>query len=128
MSESAAERPLLGEVNHVELVGRPANANAHARNYVLCPSGAYDRSPCGTGTSAKIACLAAEGKLVPGQEWVQESITGSLFTATFAWIDEARGIVAPTIAGEAGIVAEGHLLFRAEEIRPEKGKARLAAS
>ena len=119
-SDSAAERPLLGEVNHVELIGRPRNSNAQARNYVLCPSGAYDRSPCGTGTSAKIACLAAEGKLAPGQEWVQESITGSLFTATYAWIDVAQGIVAPTITGEAGVVAEGHLLFRAEETLSEE--------
>ena len=123
-SEAAAERPLMGEVNHIELMGRPKNSKAHARNYVLCPSGAYDRSPCGTGTSAKIACLAAEGKLAAGQEWVQESITGSLFTATYAWVDIAQGIVAPTIAGEAEIVAESHMLFRAEEVLPEGDAAR----
>ena len=119
-SESAAERPLLGKVNHIELMGEPTNSNAHARNFVLCPSGAYDRSPCGTGTSAKIACLAVEGKLAPGQEWVQESITGSLFTATYAWIDMAQGIVVPTITGEAEIFAEGCLLFRADEVLPEE--------
>ena len=115
-AESAAERPLLAAVNHIELMGPPTQPNANARNYVLCPSGTYDRSPCGTGTSAKVACLAADGRLAPGQEWVQESITGSLFTATYTWIDEARGVVAPTITGQAEIVAQGDLLFRPDEL------------
>ena len=116
---SAAERPLLAAVNHIELMGAPTHTNADARNYVLCPSGAYDRSPCGTGTSAKVACLAADGKLAPGQEWVQESITGSVFTASYTWIDQARGVVAPTITGQAEIVAQGDLLFRPEELRAD---------
>jgi len=68
------------EVDHVELFGPPKSAGAHARNFVLCPGKAYDRSPCGTGTSAKLACLAADGKLAEGEPWVQESILGSTFT------------------------------------------------
>lgn len=115
-TESAAQRALLADVNHIELPGPPTRSDAHARNYVLCPSGTHDRSPCGTGTSAKIACLAAAGEVAPGQEWVQESITGSLFTATYAWLDQAQGVVAPCIAGSAEVVAQGDLLFRTEEL------------
>ena len=118
-AESAVEQPVLAAVNHIELMGSPTRANAHARNYVLCPSGAYDRSPCGTGTSAKVACLAADGLLAAGREWVQESITGSLFSATYTWIDKAQGVIAPSITGDAEIVAQGDLLFRTQELLPE---------
>ncbi len=99
------------EVDHVELYGPPTQAGSHSRNFVLCPGGAYDRSPCGTGTSAKLACLAADGKLAEGAEWVQESILGSTFRGSFRWVDQARGIIAPTITGTAYITAEATLLF-----------------
>ena len=99
------------EVDHVELYGPPTLAGSHSRNFVLCPGGAYDRSPCGTGTSAKLACLAADGKLAEGAEWVQESILGSTFRGSFRWVDRARGIIAPTITGTAYITAEATLLF-----------------
>ena len=79
------------EVDHVELFGPPRDAGANTRNFVLCPGKAYDRSPCGTGTSAKLACLAADGKLAEGEAWVQESIIGSTFSASFRWLDRARG-------------------------------------
>ncbi|MBT9292922.1 proline racemase family protein [Prosthecodimorpha staleyi] len=95
-------------VDHVEFFGPPAGADAHSRNFVLCPGGAYDRSPCGTGTSAKLACLAAGGKLAPGVDWVQESIVGSRFTARYR-LDEA-GRVIPSITGRAYVVAEATLL------------------
>ena len=72
------------EIDHVELVGPPADPRNDARNFVLCPGGAYDRSPCGTGTSAKLACLAADGKLAPGAAWRQESVIGSVFTGRYA--------------------------------------------
>ena len=72
------------EIDHVELMGPPADARNNARNFVLCPGGAYDRSPCGTGTSAKLACLAADGKLAPGEAWRQESVIGSVFTGRYA--------------------------------------------
>src|SRR5918996_2604381 len=71
------------DIDHVELVGPAASPQANARNFVLCPGKAYDRSPCGTGTSAKLACLAADGKLAEGEPWVQESIIGSTFRASY---------------------------------------------
>ena len=77
------------EVDHIELFGEPQCGGA-SRNFVLGPGKAYDRSPCGTGTSAKIACLAADGALDEGSEWVQESITGSTFRGSFRWLDRNR--------------------------------------
>jgi proline racemase len=99
------------EVDHVELFGPPTLSGAHARSFVQCPGKAYDRSPCGTGTSAKLACLAADGKLQEGDSWVQESIIGSTFTGRFRWLDRANGKVAPTITGTAFVNAEATLLL-----------------
>lgn len=96
------------DVDHVELSGPPERAGAHARNFVLCPGGAYDRSPCGTGTSAKVACLAADGKLGEGEVWVQESITGSTFQATYR---RQGSKVVPTITGRAFVNGTATLLF-----------------
>ena len=100
----------LPDVDHVELVGKGA-AGASARNFVLCPGKAYDRSPCGTGTSAKLACLAADGKLAEGETWVQESVIGSRFEASYRWADRAAGKVIPSIAGTAFITAQSTLLL-----------------
>src|SRR5215472_9627931 len=86
------------EVDHVELF---APIQGGSRNFVQCPGKAYDRSPCGTGTSAKLACLAASGKLQPGETWVQKSIIGSGFTGKFQWLDQSSGKVAPIITGSA---------------------------
>ncbi len=94
------------EVDHVELFGPPTLAGAHSRNFVQCPGKAYDRSPCGTGTSAKLACLAADGKLAEGAEWVQESIIGSKFKGSYRWLDRAAGKVSPIITGTAYVNAE----------------------
>ena len=96
------------EIDHIELFGPAQSPDAHSRNFVLCPGNAYDRSPCGTGTSAKLACLAASGKLAEGVDWVQESIVGSRFTGRFH-ID-AEGSVIPSITGRAFVVAEATLL------------------
>jgi 4-hydroxyproline epimerase len=96
------------EVDHVELFGPPASPDAHSRNFVLCPGKAYDRSPCGTGTSAKLACLAADGKLAEGEPWVQESIIGSRFTGSYR--REGDKII-PTITGTAFVNAEATLLL-----------------
>jgi 4-hydroxyproline epimerase len=96
-----------GVVDHVEIFGPPAVPGADSRSFVLCPGGAYDRSPCGTGTSAKLACLAADGKLAPGMPWVQESIIGSRFTAT--WRAGADGQVVPSLSGRAFVVSEATL-------------------
>jgi 4-hydroxyproline epimerase len=99
------------EIDHVELFGPPQRPDADSRNFVLCPGLAYDRSPCGTGTSAKLACLAADGKLDEGQAWVQESIIGSLFTGRYRWLDRTTGTIVPTITGTAFVTAEANLLL-----------------
>ncbi len=99
------------EVDHVELLGPPKSSGAHSRNFVLCPGKAYDRSPCGTGTSAKLACLAADGKLAEGEEHIVESIIGSRFVGKFQWADRERGIIAPTVTGTAHVNAEATLLL-----------------
>jgi proline racemase len=96
------------EVDHVELFGPPLGAGAHSRNFVLCPGKAYDRSPCGTGTSAKLACLAADGKLAEGEEWIQESVVGSRFTASYRRHGDQ---IIPTITGAAYVNAETTLLL-----------------
>jgi 4-hydroxyproline epimerase len=96
------------DVDHIELFGAAASNQADARNFVLCPGGAYDRSPCGTGTSAKLACLAADGRLAEGQEWIQESILGSTFRATYR--RAAEGVI-PIIEGNAYITGEATLLL-----------------
>jgi len=101
----------LPDVDHVELFGKPATAGANSSNFVLCPGGAYDRSPCGTGTSAKLACLAADGKLAEGAPWVQESIIGSTFTGSFRWLDRPKGRITPSITGIAYINAESTQLI-----------------
>ena len=94
------------EVDHVELFGESAAGDS--RNFVLCPGKAYDRSPCGTGTSAKLACLFADRKLRAGQVWKQESITGSIFEGT---VEDAGGKVIPTIKGTAFVNSEARLLL-----------------
>jgi len=94
------------EIDHVELFGPPTVRGANSRNFVQCPGKAYDRSPCGTGTSAKLACLAADGKLAPDAAWVQESIIGSTFTGRYQWQDQAQGKIAPVITGSAFVNAE----------------------
>jgi len=102
----AANAQGFPEVDHVELTGPAPAPGAMARNFVLCPGKAYDRSPCGTGTSAKLACLAAEGVWAEGQPWIQEGILGSAFTGSFKWLDRASGKISPTITGHAFVNAE----------------------
>lgn len=100
------------EVDHIELFGPPSSAAADSRNFVLCPGREYDRSPCGTGTSAKMACLWADGKLRPGDLWRQESIIGSSFVGR---VRAADGAVIPTVAGRAWITAESSLLLHEDD-------------
>jgi proline racemase len=106
------------DVDHVELFGEP-QCGGNARNFVLCPGGAYDRSPCGTGTSAKLACLAADGRLAEGAEWVQESVHGSIFRSHYRWLNDDRKSIVPTIEGTAFVTAEATLLF--DERDPFRG-------
>ena len=98
------------EVDHVELFGLP-QAGGDSRNFVLCPGKAYDRSPCGTGTSAKLACLAADGQLAEGVPWIQESILGGKFTCKFRWLNRERGEILPVVTGNAHVNAEATLLL-----------------
>ena len=97
------------EIDHVEFLGPPERDDAHGRNFVLCPGGAYDRSPCGTGTSAKLACLAADGLLEPGADWVQESIIGSVYHASYQ--PGPKGGVMPELVGQAFVTGESRLIF-----------------
>ncbi|AZF11064.1 4-hydroxyproline epimerase [Pseudomonas sp. R2-37-08W] len=93
-------------IDHIELFADDAHADS--RNFVMCPGKAYDRSPCGTGTSAKLACLAADGTLGPGAPWVQASITGSQFQARYEWDGER---IRPFITGRAHMTADSTLLI-----------------
>jgi 4-hydroxyproline epimerase len=95
-------------IDHIELFGPPTAAGADSKCFVLCPGKAYDRSPCGTGTSAKLACLHADGKLQPGQIWRQEGITGSIFEGAVSVVD---GELYPEITGHAYVIAEAELLL-----------------
>ena len=95
------------EIDHIELFG-PSPSGADARSFVLCPGGAYDRSPCGTGTSAKLACLATHGGLAPGAPWVQESVIGTRFTACYD--AGPAGTIHPRITGRAWVTADATLL------------------
>jgi 4-hydroxyproline epimerase len=96
------------EIDHIELFGPPRHPTAHGRNFVLCPGRAYDRSPCGTGTSAKLACLYADGKLREGEAWRQESIVGSVFEGS---VRVVGGQVIPRFTGSAYVTAEATLLL-----------------
>jgi 4-hydroxyproline epimerase len=93
------------EIDHVELFA--ATDEADSKSFVLCPGKAYDRSPCGTGTSAKLACLYADGKLKVGQTWKQQSVVGSIFEGSIELDGEK---IIPTITGEAWVMSEGTLL------------------
>ena len=111
------------EIDHIELFAAAHNPANHSRNFVLCPGKAYDRSPCGTGTSAKMACLAADGALKPGQPWRQEGILGTVFEGSFQFDDGEAGSgkngeipsngrrIIPMVTGSAHITAECTLIF-----------------
>ena len=99
-----------GLIDHIELFAEDAEADS--RNFVLCPGKAYDRSPCGTGTSAKLACLAADGKLQPGAIWRQASVIGSQFEASYQWQD---GKLIPSIRGRAHISGQATLILQPDD-------------
>lgn len=100
------------EVDHVELFGPPDLLESDSKNFVLCPGKAYDRSPCGTGTSAKLACLAEDGKLAEGEIWVQESILGSIFRGHYR---RNENEIVPTICGSAFVSAKSTLLIHDDD-------------
>ena len=120
VSDALWQQGVTGEggarIDHIELFGAAADRGNDARNFVLCPGGAYDRSPCGTGTSAKLACLAADGKLAPDAPWRQESVIGSVFTGRYARpATPLAGIPAnailPMIHGRAHVTLDASLHF-----------------
>ena len=114
------------EIDHIELLG-PAQAPPTStatpdrdpalagRSFVLCPGGAYDRSPCGTGTSAKLACLAADGMLAPGQLWHQESVIGSVFTGHYEPAPAGQAGILPFIHGRAHVTLDATVVFDADD-------------
>ena len=111
-----------GEIDHIELFGKSDLTGTNSKNFVLCPGSAYDRSPCGTGTSAKLACLAADNVLAPGETWYQQSIIGSVFSASYQPIDVLSNhnplhnhpinTIIPTIRGYAYVCAETSLIVQ----------------
>ena len=110
--EALAAQKITGhnnqEIDHIELFGPPSSPAADSKNFVLCPGKAYDRSPCGTGTSAKLACLVADQKLQPGQTYRQESIIGSIFLGSVEVVDD---VIYPSITGHAYINSEATLIL-----------------
>ena len=120
LSSSGVTGAAGAEIDHIELFSAPHHPANHSRNFVLCPGKAYDRSPCGTGTSAKMACMAAAGTLKPGQPWRQEGILGTVFEGSFAFDEDANENggssdngtkIIPTITGSAHVTAECTLIF-----------------
>ena len=95
-------------IDHIELFGPPDRPDADSKNFVLCPGKSYDRSPCGTGTSAKMACLYADGRLAEGRIWRQEGIVGSVFEGS---VSIAGGSILPSIKGAAFVNSEATLIF-----------------
>ena len=101
-----------GTIDHVEISGEAPDGSRQSRNFVMCPGGAYDRSPCGTGTSAKLACLAADGLLAEGATWVQQGILGSVFEGSYRRGE--RGVL-PRITGQAWITGRAEILVEADD-------------
>ncbi len=113
--EALVEQGIAGEnagvIDHIIFYG--PSPSAHSKNFVLCPDNAYDRSPCGTGSSARLACLAAEGLLAPGQEIVLESVIGSTYRCSYRLGEQGR--VVPSITGQAYVMAQSHLVFAEQD-------------
>ncbi len=100
-------------IDHIEFFGAPQSPASNSRNFVLCPGASFDRSPCGTGTSAKMACLYADGKLAPGDVWIQEGILGTSFEGRIC--GTPNGSIRPEITGRAWITGESKLLFQSND-------------
>lgn len=114
-------------IDHIALFGRPVARDADSRNFVLCPNGSFDRSPCGTGTSAKLACLAADRRLAPGQIWRQESVIGSRFDAWYRSVQGRGDNISPTIRGRAWVTAESIIMSDPDDPARANGWAELVS-
>ena len=117
-----------GEIDHIELFADSDDTQADSKNFVLCPGGAYDRSPCGTGTSAKLACLAADNRLAPDELWQQQGVVGSVFTGSYQYASQlntpldnpagtaySKHTIIPTICGHAYVCAETTLIVQEDD-------------
>lgn len=117
-----------GEIDHIELFANSDDTQADSKNFVLCPGGAYDRSPCGTGTSAKLACLAADNRLAPDELWQQQGVVGSVFTGSYQYASQlntpldnpagtaySKHTIIPTICGHAYVCAETTLIVKEDD-------------
>ena len=104
-----------GEIDHIECFASPQpGIEADSQNFVLCPGSAYDRSPCGTGTSAKLACLAASGELAEGQTWRQASIIGSVFEGSFESLPNSAKVI-PVVTGRAFVTGETTVIIHPDD-------------
>ena len=101
-------------IDHVEVFGPPTDDQSDSRNFVLCPGGEYDRSPCGTGTSAKLACLYADGKFTPGEMWRQAGVLNTVFTGSVKPIPNSNQII-PTVSGSAWVNGETTIIINAKD-------------
>lgn len=120
VKQALAARGITGadgkEIDHIELFASSPAPGVDSRNFVLCPGNAYDRSPCGTGTSAKLACLAADGKLAPSEIWRQQGILSTIFEGSYRVSASAEdNHVIPSITGSAWITAEVRLLLHPDD-------------
>ncbi len=113
LAEAGVTGSGAGAIDHVEFYAPPVNPGNSGRNFVLCPGASYDRSPCGTGTSAKMACLFAEGKLAEGEFWRQEGVLGTVFEGSVRAGDD--GTILPAIRARAWVTGEAKLLFAADD-------------
>ena len=102
-----------GDIDHIEVFSS-GNENYHSKNYVLCPGDEYDRSPCGTGTSAKLACLAASGQLAPGETWRQAGICGSIFEGSYKALD--NGKILPTVTAQAWVNGDTQIILNPKDL------------
>jgi 4-hydroxyproline epimerase len=112
LAEAEIRGPRQEVIDHIEYYGHPTISGADSKNFVLCPGNAYDRSCCGTGTSAKMAGLFSRGKLKPGEVWTQESITGSIFEG---WVEKKGDRIIPFIRSRAHVVSQAVLFFNPED-------------
>lgn len=110
--EAGIKGPQDEVIDHIEYYGPPSLPGIDSKNFVLCPGNAYDRSCCGTGTSAKMACLFAKGQLKPGEIWTQESITGSIFEG---WLEREGDRIIPFIRSSAHVVSKATLFFNPDD-------------
>ncbi|MFK7910151.1 MAG: proline racemase family protein [Akkermansiaceae bacterium] len=114
VAQALADQNIVGDdgaaVDHIEVFGAPTPGVSDSRSFVLCPGLAYDRSPCGTGTSAKLACLHADGKLAPSQVWRQASVLDTVFEGRVKPLENDQ--VTPMITGTAFVNGEATIIIQ----------------